>query len=373
MINILAEINVIVVFLSLVVGYQLAFYFLVQYLKNRNLKYGKLLLSYFFITSIALVSHIFQSARIFFNLEGEASQFFYKISTVILMGAIVIYLILSNQKDIYTKKVRYYSRIIVVLLILSMVVLWILPFNFLTLVFFFYIEVTLAGLNAFYFQIILIKISRGEIRRRLNIFNIGFFFILSGFVINSYFLRENPILDVNIVSTSLMLSGFIIVFIGVINFPAFLEFHWKENLYSLLIFDRRNLKILYNFSFKDLIKINNKNKDNQLFSRSITGIDHILGEITHQKDEKINIIDRGDYVILLESADFPLENITYALIAKENMHSLRYFLANVKIRFHELFREVLVRLRLFEGKEEKIFSAFDAELIRELEINGGGK
>jgi len=60
----------------------------------------------------------------------------------------------------------------------------------------------------------------------------------------------------------------------------------------------------------------------------------------------------------LEYGDHPLSNITYGLLIKKDMYSLRYFLKEVKKQFQAKYKYILSNLELIEGNEEKFFLNF---------------
>ena len=96
-----------------------------------------------------------------------------------------------------------------------------------------------------------------------------------------------------------------------------------------------------------------------MFSRGITGIEKITTYFLKSKEEKIIKIKQGDTFILLEYGDHPISNITYGLLVRKDMYSLRYFLEKVKDQFQSKYKYLLSNLELIEGNEEKFFLNFN--------------
>ena len=221
------------------------------------------------------------------------------------------------------------------------------------------------------FQLKLIRLSSGELKRRMILIVLGEILglvaILMGADIpQAVFFQDSDFLYA--LGIPIFMVAFFIIFLGIYKFPAFLEFHWKKNLVKLYIIDHETLKPLYTFDFTvilDDLELTSEEKKKKkedikaLFSSGLIGIDGIVGAITDTKQSKIDKIKQGDSLILLEYGDGPAPFATYALLADEELESVRYFLREVKSQFQGFFKDLLLNLESLKGSEEILFSSFD--------------
>ena len=108
-------------------------------------------------------------------------------------------------------------------------------------------------------------------------------------------------------------------------------------------------------------------KTQDLFSSGIVGIDSIYAAITNSKSERIGKIEHSDSIILLEYGDEPIQFITYALVARKEMISIRFFLKSVKKKFQNTYQNILVSLDKLRDEVELVFSSFDYDIVELLE------
>ena len=369
MLIILREIYLIGVFYSIVIGYQLSACFILQYYryKKENLSYNKTLRIYGLTTGIALTAYVFQALREFYIIGSYLNELFIRISiTIMLIG--ISYFLFSISSKPFTEIMN--SIPIKISLTYVIMVMLILPFiSIYSLIFLFLIYTgILSGFYVIYFQVKLIKLTTGNVKRSLILFTIGLFFALSGIMVYNPFLYEQSEIIFNLISIFMILTGLTIDFIGVYNFPVFLEFHWKDNLLKLYIFEKEKFRILYslnfisldgNYTFPNEVNSQTTKSIESLFSRGITGIEKITTYFLKSKEEKIIKIKQGDTFILLEYGDHPISNITYGLLVRKDMYSLRYFLEKVKDQFQSKYKYLLSNLELIEGNEEKFFLNFN--------------
>ena len=104
-----------------------------------------------------------------------------------------------------------------------------------------------------------------------------------------------------------------------------------------------------------------------MFSSGLIGIESIHAAITDSKSEKIEKIEHGESIILLESGDEPISYLSYALLVKKEMISIRYFLKSVKKRFQDIYKNLLINLEKFRNDYELVFSSFDYDIFALLE------
>jgi hypothetical protein len=221
-------------------------------------------------------------------------------------------------------------------------------------------------IGAIYIAYILIRIiknSKGIIKKRLVNIIIGYlatvismFFILDKlieiFPSNFYYL-------ILLIGLSLLFAGILFTEIGIYMFPAFYEFKWEENILKLLIINQENRICLYSHDFSKLPPSEQQKYFEDIFSHGIIGIESILSAISDANEEKINKIQQGDSLILLDYGSALAPKIIYALMVKKDLKSNTYFLKMIKNQFESFYKEILLELNEFKGNEEQLFKSFD--------------
>ncbi|MFX1340886.1 MAG: hypothetical protein ACFFDK_19910 [Promethearchaeota archaeon] len=365
----LREVCLIGVFYSIIIGYQLSAYFILQYQRYRkeSLSYNKTLRIFGLTTGIVITAYAFQAVREFYIIGQYLNELLIRISITIMLIGISYFLFSISSKPFSEIVNPIPIKIILVYIILTLLIL---PFiNIISFEFLFLVSIAfLSSFYVIYFLMKLIKLSTGNVKKSLILFTIGLFFALSGIIVYNPFLHNHPeTISNHLFSILMILTGISIDFIGIYNFPAFLEFHWKDNLQKLYIFEKEKFRILYSLNFMTLegstnspIEVNSQitKSSEELFPRGIIGIEQITTHILNSKEEKIKKIKQGDSFILLEYGDPPLSNITYGLLVKKDMYSLRYFLKEIKKKFQSKYKYLLSNLELVEGNEEKFFLNF---------------
>jgi hypothetical protein len=223
----------------------------------------------------------------------------------------------------------------------------------------------------------LIKLTTGEIKKRLRLIIIGVILCFVSHFIGgytpSYVLLRAYSDFLQIISAPIFIVGLAIIFLGVYKFPAFLEFGWREYLVNFYIVNKTNYKILYTYDFKDInsksIKsqpIRNSLEEKELFfSRGIIGIDTILSVISNSTPEVnkgLQQIKQGDFLILLNYGDKSLSHIIFCLLVKKEMKSLFYFNKKAKDEFQKIYSPILSTINQLDYYELNIFSGFDKVL-----------
>ena len=368
-------------FISLVIGYQIFIYFLYQYYKakNKKLEFTEILLAYGLIFGLMLTGFFIRLLNLYYIREINIEIFYFltKITFLLLYSALMLFFIIVSTKSFQRIINSNFTKILAILIIIPMITVFIFqPDN---LIFGLISGITLAisYTYIFFFHTRLIKISTGDIKKRLNLILLGLALCGIQHFIGGYFPSEvlfkgySQILQ--LISAPIFVSGLIIVFLGVYRFPAFLEFGWKESLLYVFIINQRNLKVIYTFDFKEIINergkminnISNIDEIKQLFSSGIIGINKIISGITNSKLDFIESIRQKDFIILLNRGEEPQSFIIYCLLVRKDMNSLRYFLKTIKNEFEQIYRNILINLNDIEGKEEKIFLNFD-EIMKKL-------
>lgn len=235
-------------------------------------------------------------------------------------------------------------------------------------------------LYIWYFQIRLIKHAEKNIRWRLILILIGMMILLSGFVIRGEFFRafilqENEPYIINITSISSIIMLFLI-FLGIYQFPAFLELNWKDDLIQFIIINHQSQNCIYVLDFPkcENLKTNidlgpsRPSKNNQLSSKGLIGINEIINLITNQIEKKTSTIQHGKFHFIFQYGDTSFSFLTFILIIRQENPNVHYYLKRLKDNFQELYVEILEDLEKFKGVESELFTNFNSIAFNLLEI-----
>ena len=356
--------------LPVTIGIQLAIYFVYQYYKIQdvNLKLNRILLSFGAFTFLMVCGALFINVQRLFG--GTETDIFNRIgwacalcSPIGFLSFITIeeFSSIMNLKLVKTIIVLGFTPIIVVLVFgASRIFLGSLPF---------------AVLGAYYilgFQIKLIRRTMGNIHKRFLQFFTGELISLASIpfaVIVGLGVFESPLREiVYFFGVGLLTTGFIILFISAYDFPPFYEFEWKENLLKFFVVNQKKNTCLYYCNIEEILRYLDAPLDlkvdysqtpgDKMFSGGILGIESIISNVTGTKDTKINEMRQEDSLILLEYGTNP-SYITYALVVKKDLKSIRHFLQSLTRVFELLFREVLLNVDNLKEDIERIFVGFD--------------
>ena len=364
------EVHIPSMIIAIVLGYQLCFYFLSQYYKerNENLELNKILLAYGLFFGILLSAF---GVRILNNyyLTGELiTEILNKSTVLIVVFSVLAFLIIISSpafEELINPtiiKILLFSNLIPIICVFFVPLgsllfqLCLLPNSFGLL----YILV---------FQLRLINKASGIIKRRLLIIIIGEIFLGIGLALGG---EETTIVLWEaqfqyMIAIWIAIAGLLVIFLGVFRFPAFLEFEWKANLLRLFIIDKEAKKGIYNYRFKneelnsgtDGFEFEEKVDRKEILSEGILGINDIINRCSAKADENLESIHHGNFIILLQYSEAPLSNIAYALIVNKEMNSFKYFLNQIKLQFQGFYKELLLNLENLRGHESELFGSFD--------------
>ena len=374
-ISYLQEFKFLLILGVVIVGWQVSLLFVYKYikLKDENIKLNRVLLAYGSIVFMGMFCLLFLTIITLFIPDPIVSEFLRKGAYLSALVALLFfwYIVSIEQfNELVSIKITrafFYLTIIPIILVFLMntasdefrysLILVLIEMVFLVI-----------------FQVKLIQNSRGTIKNRFIII-----FIAALFLAVSIAFGANTVLSVLNIPKDLydllfyigfasMLIGLILLAVSLYNFPPILEFTWKDNLQKLIIFNQKDYSSLYVLDFQgDSTK--NKNVDegiedtSSFFSGGITGIDSIISAITNTKEEKIKKIKQGNSYILLDYANqFP---ITYAIVVKEDLKSIRFFLSTVKKQFEAFYKNILLELDILKGDVRQLFGSFEI-LIKDL-------
>ncbi len=357
---------------SVIIGYQLSFYFLFQYYKNKKeaIQLNKILLAYGLIFGLSLSGHLIRILNLYYFEGTLLLGLTTKLMYTLLLASVISFFAIFSLKEFKTILNIRIPQFFMIILLIPLVVAWLFPYNSFEVIFYFMIIVPIPALYILILQFKLIKLSTGQIKKRLKLITIGAALCLGAFLIGSYIVSILIIDELFLLSQGiaipLFLFGLLIILLGVYDFPAFLEFGWRDNLIALFIVNRHNFDILYSYRFKgkeqDYQKIESidskLSESDNIFSRGIIGIESVISNVTKTEEKNIDKIRQGDLLILLKRGDEPISNLIIGLFIKREMKSANYILKQIKKRFQENYKDVLINLdslKRFEG----LFRSFD--------------
>ena len=378
----LREFYIPILFISLIIGYQISIYFLHRYYKVREEKFGfnKVLLAYGLFFATAFTGYLIRTINNYYITDPFLIEVINPVLVRFTVGsAVIIFLIIISSKPFHEILNPNLTKIVIIAMVIEVSFIFFFPPA--TPGNFFAILLYLIGLSYMsIFHLKFISQSIGIIKKKLIIILIGEIICIGSLLIGSN-LPEGVIFEqtddlINVIAILTFYLGLMTIFLGVFRIPPFLEFQWEKNLLSLYIIDSQNLKGLYRCDFKELldnrdfpnttISENRIRKD--FFPNGYIGIDKIITTITNTKNEKIEKIEHGDFLILVEQGDEPQSSIIFTLLVKKETHSMRFFLKTLKNQFQDFYGNLLLYGEFLDGREIQVFSSFDF-ILKNILIN----
>ncbi|MCK4688322.1 MAG: hypothetical protein KAT66_09330 [Candidatus Lokiarchaeota archaeon] len=371
MVIILREIYLPAMIFCIIMEFELSFYFLFQYYKQRDEKLSMniILLSFSLLFGFGATGFIFLIMSSYYINNLIIANILLKIGIFLLLFAVLLFLI-----TLLSKSFNEFVNPILVIVISIIIIIAAVSLIFVDIDSFEFTYILLSGLiGGFYminFQRKLIKLTTGEVKNKFIIIIAGELFVAGGMGFGS---GLSTILQFQmfeeifyLISVYIIILGLIIMFYGIFRFPVILEFNWVQNLRKLYIIDQEKLTELYTFDFtnsNNKIIVSKKNPDvmktNNMSSIGIIGINEIFSSITNTDKLKIKKIKQGESFIHLEYGDEPLSYIIFIVLAEKKMTSVNFFLKIIKKQFQSLYKDFLINNKSIEGYEKELFSSFD--------------
>src|SRR5271157_1084167 len=162
------------------------------------------------------------------------------------------------------------------------------------------------ALNAYYlvqFQVKMIRISLGSIRKKITLTFVGELIALSSLAFAVNVGLENAatgsIETTFFIGVGILTTGFLIMFIAANDFPPFLEFDWRSNLRRLVIFDETSNAILFTRDFESVpVSDERTAARDEIFPGGIAGIEKLVATVTGDGSKNISRIDQEGSFIL---------------------------------------------------------------------------
>ena len=362
--NAIQEVRFLLYLTAAILGFQLAIYFFYRYyyIRDESLQLNKILLSYGFFFMLTIIGILISAINRYFMSDPILKKAFYKLGYILILLSLItfLYFILIDE---FSKIINItIGRIIMVLNLIQIIIILLIP-STISPIFLFCTVFTIINLIfIILFQIRLINTSTKNIKKRLILFLVGgsLSFISLDFsmylILNIY---PSEYVDIFLFSSiTILIVGIIITSYGAYNFPAFYEFKWKNNLLKLLIINQKKGNCIFSTDFTKPSELKSEQLEGDfknLFYGGITALSTILKTST----EKINKIKQGDLFIFLEHGSDILYQITYVLIAKNDLKSNQYFLNTIKEKFEAFYKEILLSIDDLKGNEVELFGSFD--------------
>ena len=256
----LRDIYISLLFIAIVIGYQIFIYFLYQYykVKDKKLDLNIILLAIGLIFGLSLTGFFIRVINLYYigiyNLQ--IFNLLTKVTFLLLYSAIMLFFIIISSESFHEIINSKLTKIIAVSIIIPINTVFFLQIESFLFILICAITLVISYTYVLYFHTRLIRLSTGNIKKRLKLILIGFVLcVIQHFIggyIPSYVLFQQYSQILQLISAPIFICGLLIVILSVYRFPAFLEFKWKENLLSVFIINRRNLKVIYTFDFKEI-------------------------------------------------------------------------------------------------------------------------
>jgi hypothetical protein len=371
----LQEIQVLFYLVPVIIAVQLAVYFFYQYRKLRdvNLKLNRILLSFGTFTLLLIFGALqINISRVLIE-DPLLKEIVIRSGWCCALSSPIGFLYFINIKEFSELMNLKILKIFMILSLTPIVIVLVIPSTrspiFLSSIFF-------TVLSAYYilsFQIKVIRRSIGLIRTKFIQFFFGELVSLSslGIAVPVGLGVFPPGLNeiIYFFGVLVLFTGFLILFFSGYEFPPFYEFEYRENLSKLFIINQKDNTCLFYCDLAELVAQQTQKKksdsaaprgdSDQIFSGGIVGIESIITAITGTQTEKIDKIKREDAFILLEYGTIE-PFITYALVVRKDLSSLRHLLQSIKRKFEFYYKDFLLNLNNFsEIKDQgRLFEDF---------------
>ena len=209
------------------------------------------------------------------------------------------------------------------------------------------IAFTMLGLFFLYF----VRSTTGEVRASLRVILFGFLVGCVGFVARSDFIDELLGRAVFLVGEGALMTGLLVVGIGVLGSPALDELDWADQLLELYVIQSSGI-LLYHHRFVSAVDM-----DEHLTAAGIAGVQALFQEITNSATG-LNNLSVGNYSILFAHGD----TFTTVLLAKKPYRVLLDMVGDFSDKFELVYakalREVTSEMNQFEGARDIVKRVF---------------
>lgn len=371
----LLELKLIVTLGCIIVGWEIGCYFFYQYyrLRDEKVQLNRVLLSYGIFLIGGFTCLLFINIETLFVTDDVLGEFIRKIGyfSVLVTPLLFWYITKVEQfEQMIPPKIQTFLIIKSFIPIIGVII-------FSTTSRFFTLSIgviLLDGIFILLLQYKIIKISIASVRKRFIGIIVAEIFIMVATFLGAERIANLLELEMWLADTLFfiglvfMFAGEVVMFFVLLNFPSIMEFKWKDVLLKLLIIQQETNQCLFSYDFVNLDegegteveeKYSSKEEKDKLISGGILGIDGITASITSSSD-KIDKIHHGNTFIVLEHGTTNQKlNLTYALVIKEDVKTVKFFLKRIRHQFENFYKEILQNLESIQGHEEIFFTSFD--------------
>ena len=359
------ELHLALIFIAIVVGYQLTFYFIYQFKKNRKNKFNlnRILLSYGLFFGVA-ISGVLLRIIVRYYVDSESLEsILSKVSIILLISSLIVFIIPLTSK-LFDDIIPYKYPLTLLIIGIGTVFL-IIFFEFPSIISSIFLGITFLFISIYIlsFHLTILKLSTGSIKKRQTLILIGSIIFLISPLIGGENAREILFSEnqdiIILITVPIHIFSMMIIFLGAYRFPAFLEFEWRENLLKLFILEREEPKYIYFYDFTTKTSDSQDKERVKLMSDGLIGVQTLSYAITENYNKKIEKVKQGDSYLLFEYSDFEKPAISYALLVKNDMNSARFFIREIKKNFQIFFKVILTQYGELKGDIENLFKSFD--------------
>lgn len=177
------------------------------------------------------------------------------------------------------------------------------------------------------------KLIRGKLKVFSSLMILGVFILILGYVGATDFALETFGLYFRLIAGLLQVMGivFVAIFFGLL--PGWKELQWVKNLHSLFIIYKGGTHV-YQHDFQTR---EGEQLDPMMVAGTLETTKSILNEAIKTRSSELKVLDIGDKKILLQQGGY----VSVALIADQDLESLRYLLHSFIVEFEGFFVSVL--------------------------------
>ncbi len=201
------------------------------------------------------------------------------------------------------------------------------------------------------FFVYFVSSTTGEVRASMRLILFGFLVGFTGFVLRSDFIDEFLGRTAFLVGACSLMTGLLVLGVGVLGSPALDELDWADQLLELYVIESSGL-LLFHHRFLGAVDM-----DEHLTAAGIAGVQALFQEIT-KSATGLNNLSVGNYSILFAHG----ETFTTVLLAKKPYRVLLDMVGDFSDKFELVYakalKEFTSEVNQFEGAREIVKRVF---------------
>lgn len=331
----------------------LAVYFLVQKLRNKEKTPSWILVFSMFFTSAGIM----QAIRVIISFISESDQSLidllnrFNLLIVTITSIFIVYFF----KDFFKRESQKARRVLNACMVFTILFSFINAFNFFLTDYINLISMACAGISFFfdlvfpvYLVFFLLKKSDDSTKKSFFLIFIGMILTMVATLFNSQLIQERiqviMVPDVFIAFNSVNLVVFIcslaLIIANFFYIPPVEDFFWIDDILGVYIYDSQNNVILYKANFEEEgvghgispdTNLESSEDHEKLLVGGIVGIGALMKEITSDSGRELEYIDQGAVKVFISHE----ENLIFILLA-------RHYLPLYKLKLYNFKQEFLI-------------------------------